>query len=211
MLTDIFNAQLTSWNSSASYHRSSIFVTKTVDIEFNWQLSVSLLYVFAKSGSFKYFRRFDHMMHALHGIHLVPADDWTLWILRMMCIHKLAQWRATLTKTKLRYFTVQYVPELCMIYGFSCVMFTILFALHAVWWFSGDCFGDWLIVWVSKAEGPSHQWWNHEDLGQASAYCSTSYEGYYLPSSQWCSPPQGPDMTDVHPKHLHHSTVGSSE
>jgi hypothetical protein len=42
------------------------------------------------------------MMHALHGMYLVPAEDRPLG---MIAPHKLLQWGATLPTTTLSYFT----------------------------------------------------------------------------------------------------------
>jgi hypothetical protein len=69
------------------------------------------------------------MMHALHGMYLVPAEDRPLG---MIAPHKLLQWGATLPTTTLSYFTRLYVPELCIVYDFFCVTFAILFTLFAV-------------------------------------------------------------------------------
>jgi hypothetical protein len=79
------------------------------------------------------------MMHPLHGIHLVvvPAGDWILW---MMSARQFPQQGPALAKTKPPHFAELYVPESCLHNSLMllCVVF-IVFALLAVWWFSGDC------------------------------------------------------------------------
>jgi hypothetical protein len=90
-----------------------------------------------------------------------------------------------------------------------CVVF-IVFALLAVWWFSGDCCWDWLITWAGKAGGLYHQWRDHGDLGQASANCSTPYEKYCV---QWrrLHRIRGLGATNAQRKHLHYTAIWSSE